>query len=141
MTATYAQARDAMMDLLNTAWAAGASTYPILWDDRVGNPDPSKKAWARVFIRHNQGDQETLSNPIGTRLFRRDGIINVQIFTATGDGLKTSDALAKIVADAYEGKATSNGVWFKNVRLRENGVDGNWYQVNVLIDFEYNEAK
>ena len=139
MSLTLAQARDDMLKMISDAWLPTGK--PILYEDRGGTPPKEGTAWARVTIRHNRGDQETLSNPFGSRLFRRDGLVFVQIFTPVGNGLEQADALAKIALDAYEGKSSQNGVWFRNVRYREVGPDGNWYQVNVIAEFEYSEAK
>ena len=53
-----------------------------------------------------------------------------------------SDQLATIVKDAFEGVATSPGrVLFRNVRYNEVGQDGQWFQQNVLADFEYDEVR
>lgn len=142
MSATFAEARDAMAKLFTDAWKLANPTFPIIYDD-LGEPQIPKteKPWARLTIRHNRGEQETLANPLGQRLFSRDGLVTVQIFTPRGEGLTRAYILAKVAADAFEGQATPNGVWFRSVRLREVGPDGNWYQVNVIADFEYNEAK
>lgn len=141
MTATYAEARDEMNAQVTEAWLDANPTYPIFYDDRPGSKPNTELPWARVTVRHNRGDQETLSNPIGQRLFSRDGLVIVQIFTPVGAGLRKSDTLAKVVSDALEGKTTPSGVWFRNVRLREIGPDGSFFQTNVIGEFEYNEAK
>lgn len=141
MTATFAEARDEMLAQVYDAWIAANPTYPMLFDDRMGSKPPSETPWARTTVRHNRGDQETLANAIGTRLFSRDGLITVQIFTPIGAGLQLSDTLAKVIADALEGQATPSGVWFRNVRLREVGPDGSFYQTNVIGEFVYDEAK
>lgn len=142
MSLTYAQAYDELLTQITEAWKTANPTYALQYDD-LGTPQTPKTEtpWARVTIRHNRGEQETLANALGNRLFMRDGLITVQVFTPSGKGLTRAYELAKVAADAFEGRATPGGVWFKNVRLREIGPDGNWFQVNVIADFEYNEAK
>lgn len=141
MSLTVAQARDEMLKAITDAWTAGASGAPMFYDDRPGEPPKDGKAWARVNIKHTVGQQATIANPIGNSLFRRDGIITVQIFTPSGQGLKLADQLAKVVLDALEGQSTPGGVWFRKVRLREVGPDGTWFNLNVLAEFNYDEAK
>ncbi len=124
-----------------TAWKTANPTYPMLFEDRPGDKPGTSTPWARVSIRHNQGDQEALSNPIGQNLFFRDGLLTVQIFTPMGAGLHSADTLAKVIADALEGRSTPGGVWFRRVRIKEIGPDGAFFQLNVIGEFEYSEAK
>lgn len=138
MTMTVQQARDEIMALFSAAWP---DEYKVLWQDKGGRPPDEQAPWARFTISHTAGGQATLSNDNGRKRFRRDGFLIVQIFTPVGDGLSSSDTLTKIVLDAYEGKATPGGAWFRNVRVNEVGPDGDWYQVNVLADFTYDEVK
>lgn len=142
MSLTYAQARDEMTRQVHTAWRTANPTYEMVFDDRPTNTPRSKDLpWARLTIQHNQGGQAAMANPIGQKLFHRDGLLTVQIFTPAGAGLQQSDVLAKVVSDALEGKATPGGVWFRQVRLKEVGPDGAFFQLNVTANFEYSEAK
>jgi hypothetical protein len=138
MSLTKAQARDEILSVLNEAW--DATDYPMLFED-LPAVLPKNGPWARTSVRHVDGEQATLSGGLGLQKFKRSGFITVQIFSPSGDGLSLSDSLIKIVMDAFEGKATSGGVWFRNVRSTEVGPDGNFFQVNVTIDFEYTELK
>lgn len=136
MSLTYAQARDEILTLFRTAWLASGSSaaIPLKYDDVSSDP-PADPSWARVTVRHNTGGNDA----IGNRLRLRTGVVTVQIFTTFGEGLASADVLGKVAVDAFHGKATSGGAWFRNVRLNEVGQDGKWFQTNVLADFEYNE--
>lgn len=140
MSLTFEQARDEIYTLGHTAWSA-ANDYPLLFEDLPGDPPKTATPWARLSLRHESGRQETLSNPLGNKLFERRGVLIVQVFAVRGKGLQSADRLAKVFMDAYEGKSTPGGVWFRNARYREVGPDGNWYQVNVTADFVYTETK
>jgi hypothetical protein len=139
MSATFTEARDDILTLFKTAW--DTTGYTVVYDDLPGDIPDTSTPWARVTVRHQTGRQQTLVNDVGQRKFLREGVIIIQIFIPSGEGLSLIDSLAKIVADAFEGKSTTSGVWFRNVRLNEIGADGNWFNANVLIDFEYNELK
>lgn len=139
MTLTITQARDEISTLFKVAW--DATGYLVIWDD-VGQPAPTDRSpWARFTIRHYDGAQATLANHSGQRRYRRSGTIFVQLFAPTGEGLSTLDEMAIVAMRAFEGKSTAGGVWFRDVRLREVGVDGNWQQANVMADFEYDEVR
>jgi hypothetical protein len=139
MSLTYAGARDEMLTIVNQAWAPTGLT--MVWDDLESNIPVNEDSWARTTLSHTQGFQATLSNDLGSRKFRRLGLLIVQIFTPSSNGLSLSDNYSKLIIDAFEGKRTLNGIWFKDVRLNEVGADGNYFQSNVLVNFEYDEIK
>lgn len=135
---TYEQAVDEILGLFKTAW--DTTGYDAYYEDVRDTKTTSKEPWCSVVVRHASGNQATLGGT-GSRLFRRTGTVIIAIHTPSGNGLSASLALAKVAADAYEG-VSSNGVWFRNVRVNEEGkVRTGWFQTNVLADFEYDERK
>jgi len=138
MSLTFAQAVDDINKMMKDAW--DTTGYDLHWDNVRDQRDTSDDPWGVFVIRHATGEQDNLGG-IGNRNFVRTGTAIASIFTPTGNGLSESYALAKVVADAYEGQTSENGVWFRNVRMQEIGRESQFYQTNVLIDFEYNETK
>lgn len=114
--------------------------YTIHWEAVAVDRQPGTNPFFMFITRHAAGRQDTLGG-VGHRSFQRLGTSVASIYTPVGKGLSESYALAKTVADAYEGKTSQNGVWFRNVRIQEIGRDGEFYQTNVLVDFEYYETK
>ena len=142
MTATVTQARNEMMATFKVAWDAAAvsQNVPVLYPD-VSDDPPTSGAWARVTVVHDSGEQATLASHQGLRRYHRTGTIIVQLFTPAGGGQVLSDALGKVVTDAFEGVTTESGVIFRNVIPKEIGQDGAWFQVNVQAGFEYDEVR
>lgn len=138
MNLTFAQANDDILALLKAAW--DPTGHEMFYDDIREQRETDQTPWAQVVVRHAAGQQDTLGG-VGNRSFLRLGVVIVTINTPSGSGLSTAYALAKVVADAYEGVSSPNGVWFRNVRINELGRDGTFYRTNVLIDFEYGEMK
>ena len=138
MNLTFAQANDDILALLKAAW--DPTGHEMFYEDIREQRETDQTPWAQVVVRHAAGQQDTLGG-IGNRSFLRLGVVIVTINTPSGSGLSTAYALAKVVADAYEGVSSPNGVWFRNVRINELGRDGTFFQTNVLIDFEYTEIK
>lgn len=141
MTATREQARDQISQTLVTVWPVDTDTGALFFDDLPGATPAADKVWARLTIRHNEGGQATLTDQSAKKRYRRTGVVTVQLFTPNGGGLSKADKYVKIILDAFEGKTSSGGVWFRNGRAREVGADGEFFQTNVLIDFEYDELK
>lgn len=137
------QARDEILTRFRTEWLADgiSSPVPLTFEDFESDLASGNAPWARVTVRHATGEQATLTDGSGKNRFRRTGTVFVQIFTPFGDGLSKADALATIAARAFEGKETPLHVWFRDVRYVEVGRDGQFYNVNVLADFEYDEVK
>ena len=143
MTATIDQARDEILGTFRAAWLASSTSdeYPIRYWNVAYDEDPTTP-WARVAVRHQDGAQVTLSNESGARRFRRFGVVTVQVFTIYGRNSGLHDDLVTIANNAFEGVTTSPGrVIFRNVRINEVGQDGQWFQTNVLADFEYDEVR
>ena len=147
MPSTFDTARDEILGAFKTAWDAGAAAaagyVPEVFYDGMGkasDPDPTV-AWARTTIRHTGGRQSTLSQSAGRRHFEKTGIVTISIFAplVVAKGLDVGEQLAKVAKGAFEGKATASGVWFRNVRVMEVGLDRSWYMINVLSDFRYDE--
>lgn len=139
MSLTYQQARDEIFALFKTAW--DTTGYSVHYQDVRRQRDTDNEPWAVVTLQHSSGFQATLSGVSGSRTFARLGFITVQIFTPSGKGLQESYDLCKVVSDAFEGATTPGGVWFRNVRLNEVGRDGEFYQLNVIAEFRYDEIK
>ena len=136
---SFSSAVDEILTLFKTAWDTTGydAYYESVRDQRQTDTSP----WASVMLRHIAGYQSTLSSSLGSRMFTREGVLTVRIYVHQGEGLQTAYGLAKVVADAYEGGRTDGGAWFRNVRLNEEGRDGEFYLVSVLIDFQYDEIK
>lgn len=140
---TYEQARDEMLSVFRTAWQAAQPIAPVQYPN-VGQalaPPKTQGPWARVVVAHATGGQRTLAGEAGTRRFGRVGILTAQIFAPVGGGTDLAYNLAQLVVDAYEGQSTPGGAWFRNTRVNEVGVSDGWFQLNVLVDFDYDQVK
>ncbi len=115
-------------------------SHEIYWESVQKDRDTTEDPWASASIRHAIGRQQSLGG-IGGRDFQRIGTLIIAIYVPGGKGLQTAYELARISANAYEGITSPNGVWFRDVRIQEIGRDGNYFQINVLAEFEYYETK
>lgn len=138
MTATFSEAYNDILTIFKDAW--DTTGYDTIYSNVTGDPPETQVPWARVNIQHGFGDQ-TLGDASSKIRYTRTGLFFGQLFMPTGEGLPELYDLAKLIADAYEGKSTPNGVWFRNVRVNEVGPDGSWYQINVIAEFTYDEVK
>jgi len=139
MTATFDEANDDILTLFKTAW--DTTGFLALYENVVGEKPTAQAPWARITVRHGTGFQSSLTGGLGKSRFERNGIAAVQIFIPNGEGLSLGYSLSKVVADAFEGKASPKQVWFRNVTINEIGPDEEWFQFNVVIGFTYDEVK
>lgn len=146
---TFDGARDEILGLFNTKWTTdtpalnGGAPIRVEWPGvDAGDPPPADKPYARITLRHTTSRQATFG-PTGGRRFTRPGLITVQVFTplSGGQGLSLAEKCAIIARDAFEGRGTASGIWFRNARIQEIGPDGTWYQMNVLVEFVYDELR
>ncbi|MCK5131700.1 MAG: hypothetical protein KAR40_06055 [Candidatus Sabulitectum sp.] len=143
MSLTRAQAIAETFALFKAAWDttshADLVKYPNVSNDKV--PPSAEVPWCRVNWNDNNKEQATLSGAVGSRRFTSYGILVVQVFVPDGKGLIGDIDYPKLISDAYEGKRTTSGIWFKNVTIKGIGSDGSFYQTNVIAEFEYDEIK
>ena len=139
MSLTHTEAIDGVLALFRTAWLA--TGYDAFYDDTAQDRGTNDDPWARASIQHVDGFTGSLKGPNGTALYWRKAILTVQVFTISASGLQTDYDLAKIVADAFEGKSVAGGLTFRDVRIREIGRDGAFRQTNVIVEFDYEEEK
>lgn len=139
MTATQETASDEMLAFFKTAW--DTTSLIAVYENVKGAVPTTQVAWARPVIRHGAGGIQSLTGGLSTTNYERTGLMVVSIFIPNGNGLSLGRSLSKTVADAFEGKSTASGVWFRNIRVVEVGPDNEWYQFNVVIEFIYDEVK
>lgn len=119
-------------------WISLWTATPYTFDNEKFDP-VSNKAWARVVTRQLVSAQETLGR-IGARRFRREGIIIIQIFVPPDTGTREARELAKAAADIYEGVSFSS-VDCTNAQIAEISDQPSWFQVNVEVDYAYEESR
>lgn len=158
---SYESATDAVFTLLNEAWMQGTPPLdegrflPLYWPGQEpgedGKVDDIDRARAHVFFAHTEPGQQRLSGAFNRRKYQRAALLTVQIRApiADGQGLSLCQKLAKLVADAFEGKSVGS-LWFRNVRVQEIGTPqggltsqrvNEWYQTNVYVECRYDEIK
>jgi hypothetical protein len=147
---TPQEAVDEILERFNDIWTP--TTFPVVWQDVATTPALQKMIdgadgvpltpYARVTVRSNFRRQESYGQ-IGNRKFRGFGILFVEIFTPTGDGMKQARELEAIVRNAYEDVDLSTfHVRYKpNVQSREQGSEGLWSRLNVTVEWEYEDRK
>ena len=140
-------ARAQIKSLFAAAMLAGAPELSLFYDDEPKDaPDAGRGAlnvigsWVRLNIRHEDRFMAAFT-PETRKRYTATGTVTAQIFSPRGDGLKVGGDAAMVVRNAFEGQDTPGGIEFKNVRIREVGPSGTWYQINVLADFTYDEMR
>lgn len=134
----YSEAIDDIFKLyLDAVSGLGWTTH---WEAVDVPRESGLTTFTTVVARHLEGRINSLGG-VGHRDFKRSGMLMIGIYVPAGKGLSEAYAAAKIVADAYEGVSSENNVWFRNVRIAEQGMDGRFYHIDVIVDFEYYETK
>jgi len=144
--ATIAEARDEILLHFTTAWNLVTPPVPVLLYDDKHRDLPADAPYARITLKHNIFRQATVGGKISQggagQRFRRFGIVTVQVFSISGDGLTSADTLVQLALDAFEGENTgSDKIEFRNARVNEIGQDGPWFQTNIIAEFDYDRVK
>lgn len=134
---TPLQARNEILAIFKAAW--DTTGYTALYPD-VGGIPPDNAPWARVTLRHVTGEQASLASAASIKKWTQEGILTVQVFAPQGDGMTKVYQLSNTVLNAYR-DATDGSVWYRNHRIKEAGGSGAFEQVNVTVEFSYDETR
>lgn len=146
---THTAAVDEILGLFRVHWNAetptlnGGTPVRVEWPGvDSGTPPSPDQAYARLRVRHTTSRQATFG-PTGKRRFTRPGFVSVQVFApiAGGAGLTFAESLAIIARNAFEGRGTDSGIWFRRSVIEDIGESGTWHQMNVVVEFEYDELR
>lgn len=109
-------------------------------------PSTDVPVWARVSIRFNNRNRESLGGRAVSRKYKRVGIATIQVFTPITNGEYGND----IACTAYESGlldlADDRPLYYGGVpaggdlRIDSVGRDGAWYQQNLIIPFWVDEC-
>lgn len=148
MTATHQEATDTMFAQLNNLWvtdsAAIAGHTPNIYWPNIEEPivKPVGKYWLRMTRQTVIQSQSNLAGADQLRRYTTRGLLSLQLFAPmmlVSSGIVLVQ-LAQLVQNAYRGVTTANGIWFRNVTIKELPADGRYYRCNVTCDFQYDEV-
>lgn len=143
-----ATARDALYSLVApvivSAFDDHASETPYIRykdvKDSLPVTVPNDVYWAWVSTQVVSEDQETLRN--GTRRFRTDGLIFVQLFIPTADaqGGTRMDLIAEDIRNVFRQRAPDDTIEFTRAKIVDNiAPEPNWLRANVVSEFQYRQ--
>lgn len=139
---TITQAEELILGAFVAAWA-DRTPYQFDNESATGsgsaNPADGTEPWVRIVVRPQQNRQKTLGEA-GNRVFERDGLILVQIFTLANTGTLVANTLGQSVIDIFEG-ARFGGVVVTTMTARKVGTDGKWFQVLTEGTYDYDQIK
>jgi len=154
---TLAAARDSIFTHFNTYWTSEVVTRGILtaapyvvYQNVDFDPEKDVSGWpvphVEIEVQHITGGIASLGG--SSRLFRREGLVLVQIKTLKGNkdtqgGTVLNDDLTQVVMDAFDGVRLTGTLWFKDVFPVELGPDdgGQFFITAVTAEFQYDDIK
>lgn len=120
---------------------------PIQWPNLEDAVDRNTQSdtkdplpWARFRWQPSEGRQTNIGNLGGVNRFETTGLITLEVRTPPGRGVTLAHTLVTLAQGAYRGKVTSGGAFFKNIRPRTVGVDGGYYRMDCLVEFQFDEV-
>lgn len=112
--------------------------FPIAVDNKkFDKPDGVK--WVRLTIKFNSGNQDSLGRE-NNRKFTKQGLIFVQVFTPSNKGTDDNDDLCNSSLNLLDG-VRINDLWLYRGRIKTIGSDGEFYQQNVVVEFEFENIR
>ena len=145
---SYEQALADIFGLFNIAWTAKTTAIVgyipnVAWPgiEQPTTPDRSK-FWARVSQKTSFETQSTLRNGDNGQRYTNQGTLYVQIFCPVSEvgSISKGRRLATLARDAFRGKHSLNGVWFRNAKIVEMPTEQDWFAFTAQVDYIYDET-
>lgn len=133
---TIEAAHNAIRARFETQWGA---TTPVQYPN-VKFESPDESPWVRVAIIDADANWASMGVP-GSNIERHRGQVTVQIFVPSGTGEGAATEYADQVKAIFRSwrDAPSGLRFLVPPYARTIGVDGKWYQVNVVAPFEFDD--
>ena len=112
--------------------------FTIALDNKIATAPPGEE-WVRLTINFEDGFQDSLGTA-GNRKYLKTGTIFVQVFFPINKGTDDSDTLVGNSANLFDGVRIED-LWMFNGRVKTIGSDGEFYQQNAIIDFEFQNVR
>ena len=138
-TRTPAEFRDVVRTAFGTTWtAAGETLDNVAWDNLAYRPG-ARDDYVMPGLAHASGEFASLGAGASIQV-RRLTIFAAQIFVRINTGQARVDALAEIVLDFLE-SARLTGIRISDIGVTEAGRVGQYFQVNVNAQIEYDSFR
>ena len=138
-TRTPAQFRDVVRTAFGAAWtASGESLDNVAWDNLAYTPG-DRADYVLLGLAHSTGTFASLGAGSSIQV-RRLTIFAAQIFVHHNTGQARADALAEIILDFLE-SARLTGIRISEIGMAEAGRVGQYFQVNVNAQIEYDSFR
>jgi hypothetical protein len=109
--------------------------FPIAIDNKKFSiPNPPVK-WVRLHVKFNDGKQSSLGKA-GNRKYVKYGLIFMQVFTPINTGTDENNTLVDASVNVFDGVRLDD-LWMYNGRSVTVGSDGEFFQQNGVVEFEY----
>lgn len=131
------EARQAIQSAFIAVWG---TTTPVAFDNKPFDADGLNVPWVRLNVQFTTGSISALGQ-VGSRCFRNEGFVFVQVFTPVGGGASLNDVLATTARNVFRGVQLAGGLWFRNEGITHVGPEGKWYQQNVSAEFIFDEVE
>lgn len=138
MAQSYDEAVKELSAFARTQWGIASPGSPLAYEGIDFTPPQDGSTYARLKISHNVGTRASLGG--ANVLFRRGGTMYLQVFTPIGEKAAAARQIGDVLVEAMEDAGHVGNIWFRDARLREVGPDKVWFQINVLVDFQYDRT-
>lgn len=102
-----------------------------LVDDKFTKPDDAM--WCRLSIIESITTQQDICDK---PIVRTIGNIIFNVFSPLGKGDKEAREFCDLIASKFR-IVTSDGVVYRSPTISPSGRDGQWWQINVTVPFQY----
>lgn len=120
--------------------AAFTGQFPIAVTGHRFTPPQIPNPWVRISVIFNDGAQTSLGEK-GNRRFQKSGFVTVQVFTPVNKGTDQNDEMASSILTFLDGESMGSELWLYNGRINTIGDKDDYYQQNVVVEFNFEDIR
>lgn len=149
MSATRTEARNEMYTIVTDANESNPASLPytpeLFYRDVTEPGKPGERIWLRASVQTVDTEQTTLSTYVGKpgqRRYTTDGFIVVQLFMPKSDdeSPELGGMIADVIKSAFRTKQSAHAIVYRNIRINELPQENQYYRLNVIAEFQYDEV-
>lgn len=133
----YLEAQDTMFGLVKST-LENNDLEEISWPN-IQFQIPALASWARVSTVSGGGDQNSLSDRIGQRIWNNTGTLYVECFVPIGSSATAHIELVQALVDAFR-SANHNDIFYRRPKSVESKIDGGFLKQVFMVDYEYDSV-
>lgn len=137
-------AEDRILKFFWDNWQTFGDSLEVYWDNTAipenGSQIVPNEGYVVPMVRPNVAPQAAFGD--NKRRFENSGLFTVEIRVPFGQGTEKANSILNFLLNLFRSTDAylEGGIWFRNARATKVGRDDSFWQVNFIVDYQYDSV-